>query len=59
MTQMFAQAAQTGLIEGNGMHISKESVCSCKGVGVGVGVLYQTGSLGTCCNASFSMTPKP
>lgn len=43
MTQMFAQAA--GLIEGNGMCVSKERVCSCKTAAAVV--LCQTGTLGT------------
>lgn len=45
MTQTFAQAAQTGLIEGNGMCVSKETVRSCEAAGVVA--LCQTGSLGT------------
>jgi len=44
MTQRFAQAAQTGLIGGKRMRVSKESVRS--GKAAGVVALCRIGSLG-------------
>lgn len=48
MTQTFAWAAQTGLIEVDGIRVSEESLFSCRGRGntVGAAALCQTGSLG-------------